>query len=606
MHKYLASKLLFERKLLLIALLVSSFNVFSQVNQEMVLNGSFESSGLYFDESSLPVNWLQAGFYGFRYYYGPRYVPNNEFGTQYALPLNTGQGYLFLENGDPANPNGGNFVQSARAGIQLRQPMEKGSTYLIQAQVSRAENINRNAEFKFQISKDTRTVANGTIRPRNKITIGKGSVNSTHGPDNKDWKPIRFTYKHDDDDPFPYFYVKAKGVGYSGFYLDNVSVQKLDACGIECCPDYEIFQNTSYLPAFTSTKDYIKAGYGVLQDDPLGDVNVLTGQKITFQATNQITLYPGFKVQAGGEFAAKIGACNVSEPSVRITPTLKPCSHLLCATVCGSSTNYTLTWSDGLGSAQQIEVSPAVPTTYTVTVRDNNTGKTASQSYTVVPDYFKGAISHGDVPNVFTPNGDGINDYWYVPDGGKTSYAYNAYRYELTIVDRWGRPAFYSDSETTVAPGFSEGDIQWDGYRNDGARVPSGTVLYWGVKFYNCDGIREINGWVQPLYGSSSRISYEKDDLENILINDDLFDAFPNPASTSTIIEYSIAKKGAVKLSVRDLTGKEVKTIVKENAHEKGIFSTSLNIAELKRNLYVHATNSCQQDNKALNYSKVV
>jgi gliding motility-associated-like protein len=50
------------------------------------------------------------------------------------------------------------------------------------------------------------------------------------------------------------------------------------------------------------------------------------------------------------------------------------------------------------------------------------------------------------VPNVFTPNGDGINDYFEV-------VSKNLYSYRLSVYNRWGEKIFGSEQIET----------QWDG-----------------------------------------------------------------------------------------------------------------------------------------------
>lgn len=63
--------------------------------------------------------------------------------------------------------------------------------------------------------------------------------------------------------------------------------------------------------------------------------------------------------------------------------------------------------------------------------------------------------------NVFTPNGDGINDYWVIPSSGIS-------KYHLTITDRWGTIVF----ETTAA------NLKWDGRSTSGESLPAGTYFY--------------------------------------------------------------------------------------------------------------------------------
>ncbi|MEQ8325414.1 MAG: gliding motility-associated C-terminal domain-containing protein [Vicingaceae bacterium] len=65
------------------------------------------------------------------------------------------------------------------------------------------------------------------------------------------------------------------------------------------------------------------------------------------------------------------------------------------------------------------------------------------------------------VPNIFTPNGDGNNDLFYIPNSGLKDY-----RFE--VFNRWGNIIF----ETTAT------EIAWDGYNTFGKPVPEGTYYY--------------------------------------------------------------------------------------------------------------------------------
>jgi len=65
------------------------------------------------------------------------------------------------------------------------------------------------------------------------------------------------------------------------------------------------------------------------------------------------------------------------------------------------------------------------------------------------------------VPNVFTPNGDQVNDYFEVPTDGLTVY-------ELTIFTRTGTRIFHSRSPR----------IYWDGRSLEGKELPEGVYYY--------------------------------------------------------------------------------------------------------------------------------
>ena len=91
------------------------------------------------------------------------------------------------------------------------------------------------------------------------------------------------------------------------------------------------------------------------------------------------------------------------------------------------------------------------------------------------------------IPNVFTPNGDGVNDVWYLPDRAHPFCAFNAQGYELEIFDRWGVRVRY-DSRYSAgccpfeapSPGhaIAHSSIYWDGTVNGGAPAVVETYCY--------------------------------------------------------------------------------------------------------------------------------
>jgi gliding motility-associated-like protein len=74
-------------------------------------------------------------------------------------------------------------------------------------------------------------------------------------------------------------------------------------------------------------------------------------------------------------------------------------------------------------------------------------------------------------PNAFSPNGDDINDFFYIPSGGYE-------RMDIQIFDRWGKVVFQSSD-----PGF-----RWYGTKN-GVSVPEGVYVF-GMTAVTYDGKR--------------------------------------------------------------------------------------------------------------------
>ncbi|MCB0431159.1 MAG: gliding motility-associated C-terminal domain-containing protein [Flavobacteriales bacterium] len=74
------------------------------------------------------------------------------------------------------------------------------------------------------------------------------------------------------------------------------------------------------------------------------------------------------------------------------------------------------------------------------------------------------------VPNVFTPNKDGVNDYFTVG-------SYNYCQFEMYIFDRWGNLIY---STTSLAG--------WDGTANGSTEIAQEDVYVWLIKAQDCNG----------------------------------------------------------------------------------------------------------------------
>ena len=82
----------------------------------------------------------------------------------------------------------------------------------------------------------------------------------------------------------------------------------------------------------------------------------------------------------------------------------------------------------------------------------------------------------------FTPNGDGINDTWYIDGIEKVPDA------EITVFNRWGLEVFKSH-------GNYDNNIGWDGtYKNNSKTLPDGSYLY--IIFTNKENSDNMQGWI--------------------------------------------------------------------------------------------------------------
>ena len=100
------------------------------------------------------------------------------------------------------------------------------------------------------------------------------------------------------------------------------------------------------------------------------------------------------------------------------------------------------------------------------------------------------------LPNVFTPDGDGVNEFW-IP------FPYtNVEKIDLVVYDRWGKRVFKTEDP----------DINWDGKHEHSARpLPEGTYFYGCELFlYTLDGIKTkmLTGTVMILRSNSKKQNY--------------------------------------------------------------------------------------------------
>ncbi len=143
------------------------------------------------------------------------------------------------------------------------------------------------------------------------------------------------------------------------------------------------------------------------------------------------------------------------------------------------ATSITCLWSYGNGQASAAifnTVNPSTtytaPGTYSVLLlaKKGTCVDTAMQIITVeIP-------SKMVIPNVFTPNGDKVNDVFRL-------IASSLKEIEISIFDRWGNKVYELTSET--------GNFAWDGKSQNGKECPAGTYFYI-IKANGKDG-REFN-----------------------------------------------------------------------------------------------------------------
>lgn len=195
------------------------------------------------------------------------------------------------------------------------------------------------------------------------------------------------------------------------------------------------------LPMVTEASGSITAGESVDPQQPDGAVVILPGLTAEFYATTSVRLEPGFIVHPTGLFKAGIIPAACDDD---------------CTDCC----------------------------------QEGNAGFT---------------IHRGSVPNIFTPNNDGINDFWFIPDYNHSNCAFGIMGFHLSIFNRNGNLIHDIESHSEglccvyKAPGplnpmLDYSSIWWDGRVNwptmGGPYVVGGTYDY-VLTLYGCDGYEE-------------------------------------------------------------------------------------------------------------------
>jgi gliding motility-associated-like protein len=86
------------------------------------------------------------------------------------------------------------------------------------------------------------------------------------------------------------------------------------------------------------------------------------------------------------------------------------------------------------------------------------------------------------IPNAFTPNGDGVNDYFFVQAPGMEIAG-------LDVFDRWGRRVY-----------SAAGPARWDGRLRNGKPAPDGVYSFQITARWPGAAVRQITGHVLLLH----------------------------------------------------------------------------------------------------------
>lgn len=211
------------------------------------------------------------------------------------------------------------------------------------------------------------------------------------------------------------------------------------------------FEDMCGLNAVTLTQGFpdggAYAGPGVTGDVFDASVAGVGVHTITYTYTDG----NGCSAMASGEITVSSGSLSVEATVIK-----ESCANggiQIAAAASGGNGAYLYSWSDGSYENPHLWTDPGM---YSVTVTDGSGCSATLDSIEVVDE-----LACLELPNTFTPNGDGKNDTWNLDF---TSYS----SAKLEVYSKWGSLVYQTDGLT----------INWNGNDLNGNQLPVGTYYY--------------------------------------------------------------------------------------------------------------------------------
>lgn len=263
----------------------------------------------------------------------------------------------------------------------------------------------------------------------------------------------------------------------------QINVLVVNPCGqdngtrnilVRALPNTDVGTDTTICSGTTVPLSTPTVPSGTYQWGVVGGGNVASGQNTNVTPDSTTSYYVKVTIQPG---------CTSFDSLTVFVE--QPTTTLDSATICldadtvfdaGAGTGYTYEWNSG-ETSQTITVSSAG--TYIVDISIPGQVCAATKTFVLEVDTCYIPLQ---LPNVFTPNGDGINDEWQPYIVG------NFDEFEILVYNRWGTLVY-----KTTNPAF-----KWDG-NNLGGKIVSDGVYFYIAKTKYQDKLQDLNGTVTVL-----------------------------------------------------------------------------------------------------------
>lgn len=429
--------------------------------QNLVPNGGFEqNTGLpsTIGQWNLANGWSNVNGGGLWPYASPDYLhvngsgavqmPNTTFGT--ANP-HTGNATMGIAVWVISVPDFREYIS-----IQLSAPLVTGNSYLVSFYITNGQPSATTAggygidKLGFHLSASPLSqISHEPIAVTPQYTIGTVTYNTTawqqvsavivaQGP----WQYLTIGNFHDDNSTTMQFFSYTQYPG-AYYFIDDVSVESVT-------PSLLITGNTSICQGQQATLTAAGGTSYQWAESTAPATIISTASSITVSPPNTTTylLY-------SGTGTASVTVNVIPNPNAAISGDTSFCDGDSVVLAADSVAGAIYNWSTG---SQQQSITVSSGGSYWINVSVNGCASADTLSVAASPC----AVVHIEFPNVFSPNGDGINDQ-FIPVGQEGISLISC-----VIYDRWGIKVFESEGSM----------LSWGGNNSGGKACPDGTYYF--------------------------------------------------------------------------------------------------------------------------------
>lgn len=361
----------------------------------------------------------------------------------------------------------------------------------------------------------------------------------------------------------------------SGIMFDDIVITET------CCISDKTYTNVVNPPSL-NVQDYVLCN---------SNVTFNSNSNTNLSAKNGVTLTNNTTIDGVNSFIAQAEDC-LAKP-VQMFPSIVQigCDYKFKIDACYGSGLYEFYFNEVLDSDGEliIPVGNVSITSMNFKIKDKLTQTIVTQSINVPVKRYSGNITVQALPNVITPNNDGINDYFRVNDNDKTTFAYNANKYSIQIWDRWGGLWHEEKDKMAGANGFSDTEVFWDGRKrigtNIGACFSDGGTAYYLLTFKNCEGVNDktYNGSITVIGCTKGLSKTGNLDDNSLVFENQQTKISPNPVNT--ILNIGVFSDN-INITIMDMLGKEQKLDCTLLEKYNGYSTFGLDCSQLTNGIY--------------------